>query len=216
MDGFIESWPHLVGGFVATGLVTAATLPALVRASPARVAMVTSAFFVASLLSFPVGGTRVHLLLLGLAGVVLGRAAFPSVLVGLGLQLLMFGHGGYTTLGINALNMGLGALCAGLAFHLLPRSLRAWIRGGVAGFLGTLVGLLCYGATLLAAGEALRATAWAVIALHLPVLAIETVITAQAAAFLERVRPDLLGDSGGTPPAALSGAVAGPSGEAAP
>lgn len=194
LDGFIHPW-HLAGGFAATGLLTAATLPALARAAPARVAMVTSAFFVASLLSFPLGGTQVHLLLLGLEGVVLGRAAFPSVLVGVGLQRLMFGHGGFTTLGVNALNMGVGALAAAAVFHLLPRALRAWVRGALAGFLGTLVGLCCYGATLLAAGEALRATAWAVIVLHLPILAIETAITAQAVAFLERVRPDLLGEA---------------------
>lgn len=191
-DGVLPT-PVWVGGWVATGLLGLATLPALSRASPPRVAMITSAFFVASLLAFPLAGTSVHLVLVGLAGVVLGRAAFPSVLVALGLQLLMFRFGGAITLGVNALNMGLGALVAGAVFHGVARPRRAWLRGGLAGFLGTLTALGCYGAALLSAGEGLRAVAWASIGLHLPVLAVETVVTAQAVAFLERVRPELLG-----------------------
>ena len=192
VDGILPT-PVWAAGWVVTGVVALATLPALTRASPPRVAMITSACFVGSLLAFPLAGTSVHLVLVGLAGVVLGRAAFPSVLVALGLQLLMFRFGGATTLGVNALNLGLGALVAGAVFHGAPRPRRAWLRGGLAGFLGTLTALACYGAALVSAGEGLRAVAWASIGLHLPVLAVETVVTAQAVAFLERVRPELLG-----------------------
>lgn len=181
------------GGWAGAGVLTLASLPALVRASPPRVAMMTSAFFVASLLSFPVGPTSVHLLLVGLTGVVLGRAAFASVLVGVALQLLMFRFGGVTTLGINALDMGLGALAAGAVFHGLPRPRRAWLRGALAGFAGTLVALGCFALVMLSAGEGLRAVAWASVGFHLPVLVLETLVTAQAVAFLERVRPQLLG-----------------------
>lgn len=191
-DGFLPT-PVWVAGYGAAGALTLVSLPALVRTSAPRVAMITSAFFVASLLSFPLGPTSVHLVLVGLSGVVLGRAAFVSVLVGVALQLLMFRFGAWTTLGLNAFNMGAGALCAGAVFHGLPRPRRAWLRGALAGFLGTLTALLCFAAAMLSAGEGLRAVAWASIGFHAPVLIVEALVTAQAVAFLERVRPELLG-----------------------
>src|SRR6516162_7120099 len=67
-----------------------------------RIALLTAAFFVASLIHLRVGPTTVHLLLNGLVGVVLGRRAGLAIPVGLLLQALLFQHGGITTLGVNA------------------------------------------------------------------------------------------------------------------
>jgi cobalt/nickel transport system permease protein len=57
----------------------------------------------------------VHLILNGLLGVVLGYFAFPAILIGLFFQALVIGHGGLTTLGVNAAMMGIPAL---LAYHI--------------------------------------------------------------------------------------------------
>jgi len=188
-------------GFAVSGGLLAATLPSLDRVSPPRVATVSSAFFVASLLRLPFAGTSLHLSLVGLTGVVLGRAAFPAVVVGLVLQWLMFGHGGLTTLGVNAATMGIGALVAALAFHgrlpggprETPRVPRHPVaRGALAGFLGTACSLSLYAAALLTAGEGLRSVAWACVVVHAPVLVIETVLGASVVGFLLRARPELL------------------------
>jgi cobalt/nickel transport system permease protein len=183
----------VAAGVLATG-GTAWTLPALGRASPARVAAATSVFFVASRLAFPIGPTSVHLSFLGLTGVLLGRAAWPAVLVGLFLQLALLGFGGWTTLALNACTMGGGALVAALVFHARrrPGVGSAALRAGLAAFAGSLVALLLYGAALLSAGDALRQVAWVCLVAHAPVVAIETVLTAQAAAYLERVQPALV------------------------
>jgi cobalt/nickel transport system permease protein len=181
----------LAVGFAAAGLLTAATLPALARASAPRVAVLTSAFFASSLLAFPVGPSSVHLSLLGVTGIVLGRAAFPAVLVGLALQRLLFGHGGLTTLGVNATTMGCGALVAGGIWHL-GRS-PSLLRAGVASGVGTGVSLLLYSLALLSAGEGLRSVAFASFALHAPVLVIEIFLGVALVRFLSRVQPELLG-----------------------
>lgn len=82
-----------------------------------RVAVLTAAFFVASLIHVPVpGGPKTHLLLNGLLGVVLGRRALLAVPVGLFLQAALFGHGGFLPLGVNSVVMGLPALLAWLLF----------------------------------------------------------------------------------------------------
>ncbi len=193
LDGTPIPGALLAGAGVVAAACTAWTLPALGRASPARVAAATSVFFVASRLAFPVGPTSVHLSFLGLTGVLLGRAAWPAVLVGLFLQLALLGHGGWTTLGLNACTMGTGALVAALVFHgRRPGPGPTALRAALAGFCGSLSALLLYGAALLSAGDALRQVAWVCLVAHAPVVVIETLLTAQAAAYLERVQPALL------------------------
>lgn len=201
LDGHLPALTLGVG-FALSGALLAATLPSLDRASPPRVAMVSSAFFVASLLRVPTfAGTSLHLSLVGLTGIVLGRAAFPAVVVGLLLQWLMFGHGGLTTLGVNATTQGVGALVAAAVFHGRLRGRarepdaipgRPVLRGALAGALGTASSLALYGAALLTAGEGLRNVAWACVAVHAPVLAIETALGASGVGFLLRARPELL------------------------
>lgn len=197
-DGFLP--PLTIGvGFACAGALTLATLPRLKQASAPRVAMVTSVFFVGTLLAFPVGPSTVHLSFLALAGVVLGAAAFPAVLVGLALQRFLLQQGGVASLGVNATVMGVGALVAAGVFHLGKRRPTP-LRGGLAGFLGTLVALVLFGAALLSAGEELTKVAYACLVLHAPVLLVEAVMTAAVVGFLLRVEPSLLGVPKESPP----------------
>jgi cobalt/nickel transport system permease protein len=88
-----------------------------------RIALLTAAFFVASLVHVRVGPTSVHLLLNGLVGVLLGGRAALAIGVGLALQALLIGHGGYNTLGVNTCILALPALLCGALFrrlHALP------------------------------------------------------------------------------------------------
>ena len=66
-----------------------------------RIALMTAAFFIASLIHVSIGPTSVHLLLNGLLGVVIGRRAPLAVLIGIGLQFALFAHGGASTIGVN-------------------------------------------------------------------------------------------------------------------
>ena len=70
-----------------------------------QVAVLSSAFFVASFIHVPLGPAAVHLVLNGLCGLLLGWLAFPAILVGLALQALLFQFGGLTTLGVNTFNL---------------------------------------------------------------------------------------------------------------
>jgi cobalt/nickel transport system permease protein len=58
-----------------------------------KIAVVTSSFFVASLVHLPFGPTSVHLILPGVVGALLGPAAFLSIALGLFLQSLLFQFG---------------------------------------------------------------------------------------------------------------------------
>jgi cobalt/nickel transport system permease protein len=160
-----------------------------------QVAMLTSAFFVASLIHVPLGFTSVHLVLNGLVGLVLGWAAFPAIFVALALQMLLFGFGGLTTLGINTLVMALPAI---VVYAVLNRGARAgreavaFGSGFAAGALGIALGATLLAGTMLAAGDALDRVAPLVLAAHLPLAIIEGFVTAGAVMFLRRVRPEVL------------------------
>jgi cobalt/nickel transport system permease protein len=102
-----------LGGYVVTAGLTAWSLRQVSDRDVPRLAIMTSTFFAASLIHLRLGVTSVHLLLHGLVGAVVGPAAFIPIVVGLILQALLFGHGGVTTIGINALVLGLPAMASG-------------------------------------------------------------------------------------------------------
>jgi cobalt/nickel transport system permease protein len=100
-----------------------------------RIGLLTAAFFVTSEIRVDVGPTSVHLLLSALVGIVLGSRAVIAVAIGLFLQKVLLGHGGFTSLGLNCVIIALPALFARPAFLALrqqrPPSFR-WRDGGLA------------------------------------------------------------------------------------
>lgn len=193
-DGLL-SLPVLAGAAVlAAGGVALGLRRIEDRAIP-RIAILSGVFFAASALAVPIGPTSVHLMLSGLMGVMLGWGIFPAVLVALMLQLLFFGFGGLTTLGVNLLNIaGPGALIGlvlGSAIRAAPPR-RAAVLAALAGAgaaLGT--GAMVALALWLSAPE--FAPVARVLALtYLPLAAAEAAIAAAVVGFLARVEPAAL------------------------
>ncbi len=194
-EGVIQSAPVLVAGAALSLAGTGVGLVGIDHEKMPRVGLMAAVFFVASLLHVPVGPASVHLIMSGLAGLILGWAAFPAILVGLLLQALLFQYGGLTVLGVNTFNMAAPAVLCGL---LLRPLMRRGARGvSIAGFLAgslavLLAGLLTAGA-LVWAGDEFLASAAALLALHVPVMIIEGVVCAFAVAYLAKVKPAVLG-----------------------
>jgi cobalt/nickel transport system permease protein len=142
-DGVL-TWPWLAGGFVLAGLLTAAAMVKVRDEEIPRIALMTAAFFVASLIHVPIGPTSVHLLLNGLLGVILGRRAPLAVLLGLTLQAVLLGHGGFTAIGVNTCVMALPALGASWLFKVLRAgTCTAWFRTTLVAF-SVLLWTLCF------------------------------------------------------------------------
>ncbi|MEZ5366006.1 MAG: energy-coupling factor ABC transporter permease [Bryobacterales bacterium] len=95
-----------------------------------KMGLLASAAFVSSLIQVPVAGVSVHLGLFGLLGVLLGRRAFPVVFAALLFQTLLFQHGGLLSLGVNALNMGAGAMAGWAVWKIsgVPEGMRSFGR----------------------------------------------------------------------------------------
>ena len=86
----ILSAPVLVVGAGLTATAVAYSLKKLKHKEVPKVAILSSVFFVASLIHVPVGPSSVHLILNGIIGLLLGWSAFPAMLVALSLLSVLF------------------------------------------------------------------------------------------------------------------------------
>jgi len=193
-EGVLSTPVLLVGAAVAVA-GTAVGLKKLDYDRLPQVAVLTSAFFVASLVHVPIGPSSVHLILNGLMGLLLGWAAFPAILVGLILQAVLFQFGGLTVLGANTTAMALPAVICHYALGKAARSdMRALSVSAsfLAGAGAILLGGLLMAAALVFTGESFWPVARLVLVAHLPVMVIEGVFVAVCIQFLKQVRPELL------------------------
>ncbi len=190
---------------VALGTAVASTALAgtlLARLQPEqipRVALCTSFFFVASLIHIPLPPTSFHLMLIGLVGIVMGVWTFLPIAFGLLLQALLFKHGGLSSLGANALIMGLPAYAAWGIFHLGRRCSSPTgplVFGFLAGWLAVLFALGLLKLTLDAAGPEFSEVAWVAFIGHQPLAVAEGAVTAFAASLLQKVEPRILMEAG--------------------
>ncbi len=163
-----------------------------------RVGILAALFFVASLIHVPIGVSSAHLLLNGLLGLLLGWAALPALLVALLLQAVVFHFGGIVSLGANVLTMGVPALACycffGRRLRRAPSRSAAFALGAAGGAVGVLGAGTMMSVCLLLSGRGFAAAAAAVLAAHIPVMAVEAVVTGFAVSFVAGVRPELLGN----------------------
>ncbi|GAB4350438.1 MAG: cobalt transporter CbiM [Candidatus Abyssubacteria bacterium] len=192
----ILSPPVLAGGYALSAAGVGYALRKMDYDRIPQVGLVSCAFFVASLIHVPAGPmVSVHLTLNGLAGALLGWAAFPAILAALFLQAVMFQFGGLTTLGVNTLNMALPAVLCYVMFGRGLRSTRPLVSGASAfacGMLAILLSGLMVAASLVFTEESFLGTAKLVVIGHIPVMLVEGAVTVLVVGFLRKVKPEIL------------------------
>lgn len=191
----VLSAPVLIAGAVLTAAGVAVGLKKMSYDRIPEVAVLSSAFFVASLIHVPIGPSAVHLVLNGLLGILLGWMAFPSILVALALQALLFQFGGITVLGVNTMIMAAPAVFVYILFSplLKKRNLSViGVAGFFAGSTGIAAGALLIAVALVSTGESFANVAKVIVIAHVPIMIIEGVITAFCVLFLKRVKPEIL------------------------
>ena len=190
--------PAVLGGGAVLALAgTAQGLRRLEYDRLVTVGILSAAFFVASLIHVPVGLASAHLVLNGLVGVLLGWAAFPSILVALLLQALLFQFGGITVLGVNTFTMGFAAVASWYVFRAVCRLCPGMggVRAGafMGGALGVALAAVLTALALAFTVEGFWLAAQLLLLAHLPVMLAEGLVTMFTVSFIMRVRPELLG-----------------------
>ncbi len=186
----------LVTGAVLTIGATALGLNKLEHDKIPQTAILSSAFFVASLIHVPLGPTSVHLLLNGLVGIILGWIAFPALLIALFLQAILFQFGGLTVLGVNTFNMAFPAVVASCVCRPFLSKGNKWavgMAGMLAAFIGVGLAGILVALELAITGQQFMPVAKLILLAHVPVIIIEAVITSVALGFILRAKPEILG-----------------------
>lgn len=190
----ILSLPILAGGGIAAVVGVGIGLKHIDNDHIIETSLLSSAFFVASLIHIPIGPGSVHLVLNGLVGILLGWASVPAIATALFLQALLFGFGGLTVLGVNTVIMAAPAVVVFYLFRPMiretgrTRMIGAFFAGVVAIFLSTVLLALSLAGTDIAFLE----TAKLLFIAQVPLMLLEGVITLFVISFLARVQPELL------------------------
>ena len=193
VDGALSN-PVVIGGAVVAVGGIALGLKSLDIDRIPTAGVLSASFFVASLIHVPIGPSSVHLVLSGLAGLLLGWAAFPALFVGLLLQTVFFGFGGLTVLGVNTVNIALPAALTWMIFcRLIANSspLQGAFWGGIGGAFSSAAATTFVAVSLALSGNEFLPAAKLVFFTHIPVMAIEAVLTGFAVLLARKVKPEL-------------------------
>ena len=193
-DGVLAPWLWGSGWLVTIPILVYALYKMKIEDVP-KLSIITAAVFVASLIRFPAVITSVHFVMNGFAGVTLGLLAYPCIVVALTMQALLFQHGGVTTIGINAVNMGVPALISYLVFRSgmnLKIKRKEILFGGIAGGIAVMLAVLFLASELLATGDEFSEVMKLVVLAHLPIIGIEAIFTGVIAGFFAAVKPEML------------------------
>ncbi len=191
----ILSPPVLLAGGVLTLVGLAIGLKNLKNNKLPEVAVLSSTFFVASLIHVPIGPTSVHLILNGLVGLLLGWTSFLAIFLGLLLQALLFQFGGLTTLGVNTFNMAFPAV---ICWHLFKNLIKkenlklSFIGGFLAGSLSVFLAGIFTSLALYFTEHKFIFFIKALLTAHIPVAIIEGFITAFVTTYLLKVKPEVI------------------------
>ena len=190
----VLSPPVLLAGAAVATIGTVIGLKKLDYDRIMTVSLLTATFFVASLIHVPIGPGNVHLILGGLMGIILGWGCFPAIMVALLLQSLFFNFGGMLVLGVNTTTMALPAL---ICFYIF----RPWVENNGhkrkiaafgAGFFSILLSSIIMALALWTTDKGFVQAAQLVIAVHIPLMIIEGLITMFTVSFLAKVQPEFL------------------------
>jgi len=183
-----------------------------------RVAVLSAGIFVAQMLNFPIGGgTTGHLVGGALFAIIAGpMVAVIGMTVVLLIQALMFGDGGITALGLNALNMAVIAPLTGWGVFTLLKTMAEKEGRRSSAASGFVVGAAAWASVFVAAaacaaelavsyavssgayGIAATVSVPAMLGMHAVIGLGEGIITAGVLAYLWSVQPDAIASASPT------------------
>ena len=159
----------------------------------ALVASMSALFFVTSFIHIPFGVTQIHLMLIGFIGIFLGSVAFISIAIALILQALLLGFGGLSSFGANILVMALPAYLVYLIFKLeILKKLNEKVKFFLVGFLGVFISSLLLFTVLVFSKDEYLAVAYSIIAVNIPTMILEGIVTMFLLLYIKKSMPKLL------------------------
>lgn len=194
---------HISDGVLSvevTAVVSVVSLIALVKSTKELknsdiplTAVASAMFFIASFIHIPFGFTQLHLILLGVIGVLIGWGAFVAIFVALLLQALLLGYGGVASLGVNLFVMATPAVLVYLLFKTpYVKKLKDKIRYFLVGFCGTFFATLFLSAILYFSKDEYEYAAYTIFSANVITMIIEGIVSMFLLLFVKKVYPKIL------------------------
>lgn len=195
-DGILSSEVAIATSVISLGFLVY-SLIGLKNKNIALVSAMSALFFIASFIHIPLGPTQIHLVLIGVIGILLGRAIFLAIFIALLLQATLLGYGGLTSLGANLLIMAL----PGFVIYMIVKVkilnfLNEKIKYFAIGFLSVFLATFILAIILVFAKQEYLYAAYTIVLANIPAMIIEGLVTLFLINYLKKSIPDLLKEVG--------------------
>lgn len=156
-------------------------------------AVASAMFFIASFIHIPFGVTQIHLILLGVLGILISWSSFVAIFVALLLQALLLGYGGITSIGVNLFIMAAPAVIVYYIYNLnLVQNLNDKIKFFLVGFLGTFFATLFLTLILYFSKDEYNYAAYTIFSVNIVTMIIEGLVSMFLLMFIKKVYPKVL------------------------
>jgi cobalt/nickel transport system permease protein len=187
-------------GLETTLIVSAISIIALVKAvrelkneDISLTSVASAMFFIASFIHIPFGVTQIHLILLGVIGILISWSSFVAIFVALLLQALLLGYGGISSLGVNLFIMAMPAVMVYYIYNTtFIKNLNDKIKFFLVGFLGTFFATVFLTLILYFSKEEYNYVAISVFGINIITMLIEGTISMFLLLFIKKVYPKIL------------------------
>lgn len=193
-DGILSSEVVIATSVISLALV-AISLKNLKNKNIALISAMSAIFFIASFVHIPLGPTQIHLVLIGVIGILLGSGVFLAIAIALLLQATLLGYGGLSSLGANVIIMALPAfliyfLTKSGVLNFLNEKIKYFAIGFLSVFFATV--FLCL--ILVLAKQEYLLAAYTIILANIPAMIIEGLVTLFLINYLKKSIPDILNE----------------------
>ena len=156
-------------------------------------AVASAMFFIASFIHIPFGVTQIHLILLGVIGILISWSSFVAIFVALLLQALLLGYGGISSLGVNLFIMAAPAVIIYYLYNLqIVKNLNEKIKFFLVGFFGTFFATLFLTLILYFSKEEFNYAAFSIFSVNIITMIIEGIVSMFLLLFIKKVYPKIL------------------------
>ncbi len=187
-------------GLETTLIVSVISLIALVKAvrelkneDISLTSVASAMFFIASFIHIPFGVTQIHLILLGVIGILISWSSFVAIFIALLLQALLLGYGGITSLGVNLFVMATPAV---IVYYInkneIFSKINEKVRFFLIGFLGTFFATLFLVLILYFSKTEYEWAAYSIFTVNLFTMTIEGFVSMFLLMFIKKVYPKIL------------------------
>lgn len=183
-----------------TVVVSAISLVALIKAlrdlkneEISLTAVASAMFFIASFIHIPFGVTQIHLILLGVIGILISWSAFVAIFVALLLQALLLGYGGVVSIGVNLFIMAMPAVIVHYFYHnRISAKLNDKLKFFLVGFTGTFFATLFLTVILYFSKDEYNYAAFTIFSVNIITMVIEGIVSMFLLLFIKKVYPQIL------------------------